>query len=44
MDVFLFEFFERFGHHCFSYRGPTVTAISLANNVTLVLAVDVEWR
>lgn len=35
---------NRFKHHCFSYRGPTLMAILLGNDVTLVLAFDVEWR
>ncbi|XP_028394181.1 uncharacterized protein LOC114518394 [Dendronephthya gigantea] len=35
---------NRFKHHCFSYREPTVMAIFLENNVKLVLAMDTEWR
>ncbi|XP_046850608.1 uncharacterized protein LOC124444071 [Xenia sp. Carnegie-2017] len=35
---------NRFKHHVFSYRGPTVMLIVLENDKRLVLALDVEWR
>ena len=42
--IYFYLNISRFKHHCFSYRGPTVMAILLGNDETLVLAVDAEWR
>ncbi|XP_071848171.1 uncharacterized protein [Apostichopus japonicus] len=35
---------NRFQHHVFAYRGPTVFLVSCSDGCRYALAVDVEWR
>lgn len=35
---------NRFQHHVFSYRGPTVLLITCEDSYSFALAVDTEWR
>ncbi|XP_032219357.2 restriction of telomere capping protein 5 [Nematostella vectensis] len=35
---------NRFKHHCFSYRGPTLFIVRVMSGQVFVMAIDTEWR